>query len=126
MNVLLIALFVLAVFAAAIGLLSRDKEGEVVKAEPSCATCSGDDARCEQDCMLEAAVKEIEYYDDEHLDKYAGRSSDSYTDEEIEEFEEVMYTLQPEDVAGWNRSLIRRNVNIPDCLKDELIALLEG
>ncbi len=126
MNVLLIALFVLAVFAAAIGLLSRDKEGEVVKAEPSCATCSGDDARCEQDCMLEAAVKEIEYYDDEHLDKYAGRSSDSYTDEEIEEFEEVMYTLQPEDVAGWNRSLILRNVNIPDCLKDELIALLEG
>ena len=126
MNVLLIALFVLAVFAAAIGLLSRDKEGEVVKAEPSCATCSGDDARCEQDCMLEAAVKEIEYYDDEHLDKDAGRSSDSYTDEEIEEFEEVMYTLQPEDVAGWNRSLILRNVNIPDCLKDELIALLEG
>ena len=126
MNVLLIALFVLAVIAAAIGLLSRDKEGEVVKAEPSCATCSGDDARCEQDCMLEAAVKEIEYYDDEHLDKYAGRSSDSYTYEEIEEFEEVMYTLQPEDVAGWNRSLILRNVNIPDCLKDELIALLEG
>ena len=126
MNVLLIALFVLAVIAAAIGLLSRDKEGEVVKAEPSCATCSGDDARCEQDCMLEAAVKEIEYYDDEHLDKYSGRSSDSYTDEEIEEFEEVMYTLQPEDVAGWNRSLILRNVNIPDCLKDELIALLEG
>ena len=126
MNVLLIALFVLAVIAAAIGLLSRDKEGEVVKAEPSCATCSGDDARCEQDCMLEAAVKEIEYYDDEHLDKYAGRSSDSYTDEEIEEFEEVMYPLQPEDVAGWNRSLILRNVNIPDCLKDELIALLEG
>lgn len=126
MLVLLIALIVLAVIAAAIGLLSRDKEGEVVKAEPSCATCSGDDARCEQDCMLEAAVKEIEYYDDEHLDKYAGRSSDSYTDEEIEEFEEVMYTLQPEDVAGWNRSLILRNVNIPDCLKDELIALLEG
>lgn len=126
MLVLLIALIVLAVIAAAIGLLSRDKEGEVVNAEPSCATCSGDDARCEQDCMLEAAVKEIEYYDDEHLDKYAGRLSDSYSDEEIEEFAEVMYTLQPEDVAGWNRSLILRNVNIPNCLKDELIALLEG
>ena len=126
MLVLLIALIVLAVIAAAIGLLSRDKEGEVVNAEPSCATCSGDDARCEQDCMLEAAVKEIEYYDDEHLDKYAGRQSDSYSDEEIEEFAEVMYTLQPKDVAGWNRSLILRNVNIPNCLKDELIALLEG
>ena len=126
MIVLLIALIVLAVIAAAIGLLSRDKEGEVVNAEPSCATCSGDDARCEQDCMLEAAVKEIEYYDDEHLDKYAGRQSDSYSDEEIEEFAEVMYTLQPKDVAGWNRSLILRNVNIPNCLKDELIDLLEG
>ena len=126
MIVLLIALIVLAVIAAAIGLISRDKEGEAVNAEPSCATCSGADARCEPDCMLEAAVKEIEYYDDEHLDKYAGRQSDSYSDEEIEEFAEVMYTLQPKDVAGWNRSLILRNVNIPNCLKDELIALLEG
>ena len=126
MLVLLIALIVLAVIAAAIGLLSRDKGDVVVNAEPSCATCSGDDARCEQDCMLEAAVKEIEYYDDENLDKYAGRPSDSYSDEEIEEFSEVMYTLQPGDVAGWNRSLILRNGNIPNCLKDELIALLEG
>ena len=73
---------------------------------------------------MEAAVREIEYYDDEHLDRFSLRPSDSYTDEEVEEFAEVMYTLQPSDVAGWNRSLILRQINIPDVLKDELIALL--
>lgn len=74
--------------------------------------------------MLEAAVKDIEYYDDEQLDKYKNRPADSYTDEEIEEFAEVLYTLQKNDVKGWNRSLILRQINIPNQLKDDLIALL--
>lgn len=73
---------------------------------------------------MEAATKPIEYYDDEQLDAFQGRPSDGYTDDEVEQFADVLYTLQPGDVAGWNRSLILRNVNIPDQLKDELVALL--
>lgn len=81
--------------------------------------------KCEQECMMEAATKEIEYYDDEELDAYKGRPAGSYTDQEVEEFSEVMYTMRPEEVKGWNRSLILRGINFPNRLKEELIAIIE-
>lgn len=74
---------------------------------------------------MEAATKEIEYYDDEELDRFSGRESSQYTDEEIAEFAEVLYTMRPEEVAGWNRSLILRGINLPDALKDEVIMLMD-
>ena len=69
---------------------------------------------------------EVEYYDDEELDRFRGRQSDQYTDKEAEEFAEVLYTMQPHEAKGWNRSLILRDINIPDQIKDELIAMIEG
>ena len=62
--------------------------------------------------------------DDEELDRFAGRAADDYTDEEVEEFSEVLYTMQPEEVAGWNRSLILRGINLPNQIKDEVISFL--
>ena len=47
-----------------------------------------------------------------------------YSDEEVEEFAEVLYTMQAQDVAGWNRSLILRGINLPNQLKDEVIGFL--
>ena len=75
--------------------------------------------------MMEAAIKDIEYYDDEELDRFRGRQSDQYTDEEVEEFATVLYTMRPNEVKGWNRSLILREINIPNQIKDELIAMIE-
>lgn len=124
MLVLISSLLVLGIIAAVFGFFARGGNEQPVDAEPTCATCTGENTKCEQECMMEAATKDIEYYDDEHLDKFQGRASDSYNDDEIEEFAEVLYTLQQKDVAGWNRSLILRQINIPDPLKDELVALL--
>ena len=123
---LLLSLVVLGIVAALYSYFFRNDTEEIVNSEPSCATCTGDDERCAHDCMLEAAVRDIEYYDDEHLDAYASREADSYTDEEIAEFEEVLYTLRPTDAAGWSRSLTLRNINIPERLRDELIMLING
>ncbi len=75
---------------------------------------------------MEAAIKEIEYFDDEELDAYKGRTADSYTDDEAEEFREVLYTMRPEEVKDWNRSLILRGVNLPNQLKDEVIMMIEN
>ncbi|MGN0280882.1 MAG: hypothetical protein ACI4B3_01095 [Prevotella sp.] len=128
MDVIIILLLILAIGGIIIGGLQfffSSKNDGVVVEKPTCATCSGDDSRCEQECMMEAATKPIEYYDDEELDRFAGRPSDSYTDEEAEEFREVLYTMKPEEVKGWNRSLILRHVNMPDQLKDEVVILLE-
>ena len=130
MHILLLALVALGLLAALLGMLSRkteDNEPEVVQADAaSCATCNGEDERCEQECMLEAAVKAIEYYDDEELDQYRGRPSDGYTDSEGEEFADVLYTMKPEEVKGWNRSLILRQINLPNQLKDEVIMMMKG
>lgn len=76
--------------------------------------------------MLDAATKEIEYYDDEELDRFQGRPSDGYTDTEVEQFAEVLYTMRPEEVSGWNRSLLLRGINIPDQLKDELAMMIDN
>ena len=90
----------------------------------SCSTCTGENDQCEQECMMEAATKEIEYYDDEELDCFRGRLSEDYTDEEAEAFAEVMLTMRPDEVKGWNRSLILRGINMPNQIKDDFIALV--
>lgn len=124
---LIIALVALGIVSALIGLLSHHKGEEEAPLQEgtSCNTCNGENTQCEQECMMEAATKEIEYYDDEELDMFKGRPSNEYTDEEVEQFSEVLYTMKPEEVAGWNRSLILRGINLPDQLKDEVIAFLE-
>ena len=128
MLILILSILLLGVIVAvASKVASRGKnvEDAPIKVEQTCATCNGTpESKCEQDCMMEAATKEIEYYDDEDLDRFAGREADAYTDEEVEEFSEVLYTMQPEEVAGWNRSLILRGINLPNQLKDEVINFL--
>ena len=122
------ALIVLALFAAITTLFTKKKEGEpdvVMPTSGDCSSCDGTDDKCEQVCMMEAATREIEYYDDEELDRFRGRLSDSYTDEEAEEFAEVMLTMRPEEVKGWNRSLILRGINMPNQIKDDFIALAD-
>ena len=76
--VLLLCLVVLGVAAAfANRLFSRNsEEPDTIVTKTTCDTCNGQDTRCEQECMLEAATKDIEYYDDEELDRFRGRPSD--------------------------------------------------
>ena len=123
---LIIALVALGIVSAIFGLISHHKgeDEEPLQEGVSCNTCNGENTKCEQECMMEAATKEIEYYDDEELDRFKGRPADEYTDEEVEEFSEVLYTMRPEEVAGWNRSLILRGINLPNPLKDEVIGYL--
>lgn len=119
------ALVVLGIVAALFTLITGKGDNDDTIVMPSdCGSCTGENERCEHECMLEAAVKPIEYYDDEELDRFRGRSSDSYSDDEADEFAEVMYTMRPEEVKGWNRSLILRGINVPDQIKDELIMRL--
>ena len=127
MLILLAALVVLGIVAAvATKLLLRQGDAEVITAATAkdCGTCSGDNDKCEQVCMMEASLKDIEYYADEELDAYKGRPSDGYTDEEAEQFREVLYTMRQDEVKGWNRSLILRGINLPDQLKDEVVMLI--
>ena len=124
---LVIILVALGLVTALFTLFNRsadDTETPIVVQE-SCSTCNGENDKCEQECMMEAATKDIEYYDDEELDVFRGRESDSYTEQEVEQFSEVLYTMRSNEVKGWTRSLTLRGVNLPNQLKDEVFALTD-
>ena len=126
MIILVISIIVLGIIAALIAKLSKHDGEEKTTVVETCATCNGTNDKCEQDCMMEAATKDIVYYDDEELDAFSGRPSDSYTDEEVEQFSEVLYTMRQEEIADWCRSLTLRGINLPDQIKDETFMLREG
>ena len=86
--------------------------------------CCGRHLICDKPLSPQIGEKII-YYDDEELDRFAGRDADDYSADEVEEIREVMMTLLPEDVAGWVRSIQLRGIHLPTPLRDELFLLLE-
>lgn len=75
--------------------------------------------------MMEAATQPIEYFDDEELDRFRGKESSDYTEEESCEFAEVLHTMRQSEVKDWCRSLTLRGINLPNQLKDEVFMLVE-
>lgn len=121
----IIVLVVVGLFVAVFGHHGvNNSVDEAEKNSHSCASCGESPIKCEQECMLEAAVKDVEYYDDEELDAFIGRRSDMYDDEEVEQFRYILYTMRQEEVTGWCRSINLRGINLPDQIKDEVTMLL--
>ena len=85
--------------------------------------CCGQHLVCEK-TSFSIVSDEIIYYDDEELDRFAGRAPESYSPGETEEFRDVLMTLLPEDVAGWARSITLRKIQLPSEVKDELLLLV--
>lgn len=86
--------------------------------------CCGMHITCERDSLLAAVSEKIEYYDDEELDRHAGEDAEAYTEEETEEFRDILLTMRPADIAGWARSLQLRNIQLPQAVRDELIMIV--
>ena len=86
--------------------------------------CCGEHEVCEKGKIKRALRTDIEYFDDEELDRFRGTASDEYDDEAVEEFREVLYTMDPREVDDWLKSLELREVALPDALKDEVFMLL--
>lgn len=133
MWILIFSLITLAIVAAIIGTLryrylQRKVERGELEAMPEVVTvdeeCCGQHEVCEKESLLAAISKQIEYYDDEELDQYIGTPPDSYTSEQEEEFRDVLYTMQSEEVAGWVRSLQLRGISLPNNLKDEVFLII--
>lgn len=134
MSYLIISLFVLGAVAFVLGyirnraLKKKLERGEITEL-PSIKQvedmeCCGQHEVCERDSLLAAVSKEIEYYNDEELDRYRGIPAEEYPDETIDEFREVLYTMREDEVAGWVRSLQLRAVELPNALKDEVFLII--
>lgn len=133
MWILIISLIALAVVAAVAGTirnrrLHKKVESGELDAMPEVKEvdqeCCGQHEVCEKESLLAAVSKKIEYYDDEELDRYIGVSPDAYTPEQEDEFRDVFYTMQSEDVAGWVRSLQLRGIALPEGIKDEVLLIV--
>lgn len=133
MWILIVILIGVALFGLVAGYFNNRNiqkkidRGELEEAPPVVTVdseCCGQHQICEKESLLAAVSKQIEYYDDEELDRFKGRPSDGYSEEEIEEFRDILYSMQEVDVAGWSRSLQLRGIELPDELKDELFLIV--
>ena len=86
--------------------------------------CCGQHEVCEKDSLLAAVSKEIEYYEDEELDRFAGWDDDRYDEQQEEEFRNILYTMKESEVPGWVRSLQLRGINLPQGLRDEVLMIV--
>ena len=103
------------------------ERGEIVAADkvnPVDMECCGQHEVCEKDSLLAAVSRDVEYYNDEELDRFRGRAGDAYSEEECDEFRDILYTMRDDEVAGWVRSLQLRYVNLPDEVKDEVFLIV--
>ncbi|MBP5380591.1 MAG: phospholipase [Bacteroidaceae bacterium] len=120
-----IALLLLGVVAAVAGWLRyrRLPEEEPVL-NPADMECCGQHEVCEKESLLAAISKQVEYYNDEELDRFRGVASDGFSADETEEFREILYTMRNDEVAGWVRSLQLRGISLPDGIKDEVLLIV--
>lgn len=86
--------------------------------------CCGQHEVCEKDSLLAAVSRKVDYYNDEELDRYRHRPADCYAAEEVEEFQEILYTMRSDEVAGWVRSLQLRGIELPDEVRDEVLLIV--
>lgn len=130
---IILSLVVLGIVAATIGyfrnrklqkMYERGEIDEIPEAKEIPEQCCGQHETCERDSLLAAVSKKIEYYDDEELDRFKGMAADAYDDAAVDEFRDILYTLQEVEVAGWLRSLQLRQINLPDALKDEAFLIV--
>lgn len=85
--------------------------------------CCGMHIVCEK-TSLSPVSDEIIYYDDDELDRFKGRNQDDYDQEEIDEFQDVLLTLLPDDIPGWARSLQLRQIEPPREIREELLMMV--
>ena len=85
--------------------------------------CCGQHAVCEKE-LLRAAETPVDYFDDEELDRFRGRSAADYSSEEEEEFREVLYTTLAREVEEWVQSLEARGIELPASVRDEALLII--
>jgi len=104
-------------------MLNQDQAEQPVPEIPA-GECCGKHAVCEKQKLAEARMRSAQYFDDEELDRFSGRKSDGYTDQEVDEFRYVMYTMRQDEVREWMECLQARNIELPDELKEECFSMM--
>ncbi|MDD4190609.1 MAG: hypothetical protein PHI28_04720, partial [Mangrovibacterium sp.] len=100
---ILVGFFILLAAGTWLSNRHRKKTPEEKPEEPAVEIpldCCGAHEVCEVEDMLKNPEKII-YFEDEELDRYQGIPADRYNDRQIEEFREVLYTLNGDEIRQW-------------------------
>lgn len=62
----------------------------------------------------------IIYFEDEELDRFRHRNGRDYTEEEVSEWKEIAYTLRPDEISPWLKSVGLRGLHVPQEILNEL------
>jgi hypothetical protein len=117
----IIGALVLALLVSRFSGKKNDEQATTLKVPP--ADCCGAHEVCEQESLLSSNAT-IFYYNDEELDLFRGVDAGAYSDEQIEQFREVLYTMKEDEVAGWLRSLQNRGIMLPLILREETLMII--
>ena len=96
---------------------AKERKEPEIPSNPA-SDCCGAHEVCEFD-LIKMDETRIEYYDDEELDAYKNIPENEFTDEQIDEIREVLYTLKTDEIRYWLLSLERRKINLPTILQEE-------
>lgn len=119
------AIVLLVVVLLVVAVVQKKKGGRPmeVAVEPPIDCCGAHDV-CEADSLLNSNDRII-YYDDEELDRFRGRDPHGYSDDEVEEFQNILLTMEEREVAAWLRSLTLRMIDLPSVVKQEALLIVE-
>lgn len=106
--------------------VERVEECDSPKSQECDDECCGAHEVCPSEMMLKHMNDPVVYYDDEELDAFKGRTGNEYTPDEVEQWRDVLYTLQHDDLMGWERSVKKRGIVMPEVIKEELISLINA
>lgn len=130
---ILVLAIILAIFLAGalvvLIVVNRKKAKEAQqKGEPETTSdpaldCCGAHEVCEFD-QIKMDESIVEYYDDEELDVFKHIAANEHTDEAIDQFREVLYTLKTREIRYWLLSIERRKINLPPILQEEARMLM--
>jgi len=101
-------------------------EDEIVRptSQDGCSDeCCGTHDVCPSEMMLKHMNEPLVYYEDEELDTFKGRAASDYSDSELEQWRDVLYTLRQEELMGWERSIKKRGIAMPEVIREELLSL---
>ena len=102
----------------------RGEECELPKSQDECNDeCCGTHEMCPSELMLKHMNGPIVYYEDEELDAFKGRAATEYSDEELEQWRDVLYTLKSDELMGWERSIKKRGIVMPEVIREEFVSM---
>ena len=121
----------ITILGGAIMMMKRSKGKPITELLPEqnkeshqiAGNCCGAHEICEFD-DLAFNPEEIIYFNDEELDELSNLREDQFTNQQIDDLREVLYTLRTNEISQWLISMSKRHIHIPGILQQEARQLM--